>query len=278
MPEDSPEDGLEGEQDLTSTVTGKRSYLAACDRPVPYFLFRRYGSGYPNATTEGVKGRDLPFFFYPISYGPYPGYGPTFNYDHEYGGPDNKHRPGGRLHFLIIQPPKSLVEGPYPEIPPAVLYVISDEQTLKAIKSAIRWRCSRSDSSGWVLADKVRVSKPRNFKGPAEDPNGPFPEQAVGYYRGSSVALSLVGYNNTAQITDYTLQDRTSLVDTPLPSVADTAFFRCINTTIGQSTPLVIATGAVPYQTNAASSMAIPPPGFEIFLALVIIIWLKPFW
>ena len=64
-------------------------------------LFRRYGSGYPNDTLEGVRGRDLPFFFYPISCGRYPSHGSTYIYDHEYGGPDNKCRPGGQLHYTI---------------------------------------------------------------------------------------------------------------------------------------------------------------------------------
>ncbi|KAF9648311.1 hypothetical protein BDM02DRAFT_2323720 [Thelephora ganbajun] len=245
--------------------------------------FRRYGSGYPNATAKSVKGRGLPFFFYPIRYGRYPNYGPTYIYDNEYGndeygGPGNKHRPGGHLHYITIQPPKSLVEGPYPDIPSMTLYAVADEPTLKAIKSAVQWRCSRSGFTGWFAPDKVRVSKQKKFKGPAEDPNGPVPEQAASYYRGSSVALFLVGYNNTAQVIDYTFQDHPSLEDTPLPSVADTPFFQCINVTLGESIPLVITMGAVPYQHNAASSVAAPQTLPVMLLVLVLVIWRMPIW
>jgi hypothetical protein len=149
------------------------------------------------------------------------------------------------------------------------LYAIADKPTLKTIKTAVQGSCSKSNSNGWAGTEEVRVSKPKKFKGPAEDPNGPVPEQAVGYYRGSSVVLSLVGYNNTAQATDYS----PGLLDTPLPSVADTSFFRCINQTFGGSIPLVVATDAVPYKTNAASSMVTSQPGPAVLLALVLVIW-----
>jgi hypothetical protein len=264
-----PEDWLEGVAGLISPAIGRywRFWLRLEAKTRTLLSFRRFGSGYPNATTEGVEGRGFPFFFLPISYGPSPGYGLSDIYDHEYGKPDNKRRPGGPLHFLTIQPPKSLVEGPYPDIPHMTLYVIADKSTLAAIKSAIMWLCPRSDLSPWVFADKVRVSKPKKLKGPAEDPNGPVPEQAVGYYRGSSVALLLAGYNNSAQVID------TNLEDTPLPSLADTAFFQCINRTIRESVPLVISKGAVPFKANATPPTATPPLVFSTSIALVIVVF-----
>lgn len=216
-----PGDWLEGVGGPTSTAISKCwcFWLRFEAETRTLLSFRRYGSGYPNSTTEGVKGLGFPFFFHPISYGRFPGHGSLYIYDHEYGDPDKKHRPGGPLHFLIIQPPKSLVEGPYPDIPPMTLYAIADKPTLDAIEPAIKWMCSRSDFSEWIFAEKVRVSKPKKFRGPAGDPNGPVPEQAVGYYRGSSVALLLAGYNNTGQIVD------TSPEDTPLhPSPARPSF------------------------------------------------------
>lgn len=188
-------------------------------------------------------------------------------YENEYGHPDKKQRPGGPLHFITIQPPKSLTKGPYPEIPPMSLYVIADKPSLDAVKAAVKWACPRSDFSGWVFAEKVRVTKPKRFLGPARDPKGPAPEQAVGYYRGSSTALLLAGYNNTAQMIDSSLQD---LQDTPFPSVANTAFFQCINSTIGESLPLVIGMGAV---ANAASPATIHPPIFSTVALGMIIFW-----
>ena len=146
------------------------------------------------------------------------------------------------------------------------LYVVADKPTLTAIKPLIKWWCPRSDSTGWFFSDKVRVSKPKKFKGPAKDPNGPVPEQAVIYYRGSSAALLLAEYNNTAQVVD------TSPEDSPFPSLADTPFFQCINMTIGESIPLVIGEGAVPLKANAASPMATPPPILSASIALVAVI------
>lgn len=241
-------------------------------RPTP-LPFRRYGSGFPGDTTEGVKDRILSFFFFPISYGLNPGYGAPYIYDHEYGPPDNKRRPGGPLYYVTIQPAKSLEAGPYPEVPAMTLFLIADKPTLKYVKPALIWFCSKPNYNGWLGAEKVRVSRPKRFKGPAEDPNGPAPEQAVSYYRASSVVLSLLGYNNTAQSIDYTPQNSTGLMDTPLPLVASTEFFWCINDTLGKSIPLVVAPGAVPFQTNAAPPMAILQPAFATSLTLVLFIW-----
>lgn len=212
-----------------------------------------------------MKGRGFPFFFHPITYGQYPGYGPSIIYDHEYGEPGKKTRPGGPLHYMTIQPPKSLVEGLYPEMQPIVLYAVGDKPSLDALKLAIWWTCARSDYSQWLFAEKLRISEPKKFKGPAEDPDGPTPEQTVMYYRGSSLALFLVGYNNTAQVVNDVLQD------TPLPSATGSSFFTCINSTFGSSMPLVISMGAVPYQTNAASSVVTPLPVVMILIVSVVL-------
>ena len=262
-------DGPEGVGGVISTVISRCLYFRRKFEAETRILFcsRRYGSGYPNATTEGVKGRGFPFFFYPISYGQFPGYGLPYIYDHEYGDPDNKYRPGGRLYYLTIQPPKSLAEGPYPQIPPMMLYVIGDKPTLDSINSAAKWLCSGGGFGGWVFVEKVRISKPKKFKGSAEDPNGPVPEQAGVYYRGSSVALLIAGYNNTAQFID------TSLGDSPFPSLVSTPFFQCINMTIAAYTPLVIGMGAVPLKINAASPMTAPTQVFSASIALIIVIF-----
>ena len=127
--------------------------------------------------------------------------------------------------------------------------------------------CSGGGFGGWVFVEKVRISKPKKFKGSAEDPNGPVPEQAGVYYRGSSVALLIAGYNNTAQFID------TSLGDSPFPSLVSTPFFQCINMTIAAYTPLVIGMGAVPLKINAASPMTAPTQVFSASIALIIVIF-----
>lgn len=177
------------------------------------------------------------------------------------------------MYYVIIRPAKSLTAEPYPEVPAMTLFLTADKPTLKYVKPALIWFCSKSHNNGWFGAEKVRVSKPMEFKGPAGDPNGPAPEQGVSYYRGSSVVLSLLGYNNTAQSVDYTPQNPFCLIDTPLPPVASTRFFQCINETLGLSIPLVVDNDAVPFQTSAAPPMTTPQPVFATSLMLVLVIW-----
>jgi len=64
----------------------------------------------------------------------------------------------------------------------------------------------------------------------------PKPEQTVQYYRASTVALTLDGYNNTGAFSE---DDNTP--DTPLPTNIDTNLLNCLNTTIGEAVPLVDA-------------------------------------
>ena len=148
------------------------------------------------------------------------------------------------------------------------LYAIADKPTLKAIKWPVISRCSEPHGNGWIGTEKVRISKPKKFKGPADDPDGPVPEQAVEYFRGSSVVLSLHGYNNTAQVIDYTAENRTGLVDTPLPSFASTSFIQCVNEAFRDYIPLVISTGPAPYQADAASPGATPQLRFVTLVEL----------
>lgn len=61
----------------------------------------------------------------------------------------------------------------------------------------------------------------------------PQPEQAIQYFRASSVALTLDGYNNTGALGP----DGSS--DTPLQSNIDAVLLDCLNQTIGASVPLV---------------------------------------
>lgn len=70
------------------------------------------------------------------------------------------------------------------------------------------------------------------------------PNQTVAYYRGSSFALALDGYNNgQPNITD-TSGNSTSVAEplAPLPSTVDANYFNCLNSSIGTNVPLVDAT------------------------------------
>ena len=60
------------------------------------------------------------------------------------------------------------------------------------------------------------------------------PQDAVQYYRASSVVLLLEGYNNT----DALLATGSGLVP-PIPAIVSPYFLRCVNETIGTTVPLV---------------------------------------
>lgn len=67
------------------------------------------------------------------------------------------------------------------------------------------------------------------------DPNAtePRPEQVIQYYRASSIALTLDGYNNSATY------GPEGSPDTPLPPDVDNTLLSCLNGTIGAAAPLV---------------------------------------
>lgn len=94
----------------------------------------------------------------------------------------------------------------------------------------------------------------------------PPPESVIQYYRASSFALALDGYNNTAELPSNMPPDNNTappnIADTPLPANhTDTSFLSCINTTIGESLPIL----------NSAA----PPNVMQTqFAGIIGIIWL----
>lgn len=76
------------------------------------------------------------------------------------------------------------------------------------------------------------------------DQGPPQPEQIIQYYRASSVALSLDGYNNSA-----VFSEDENAVDTPIPTNIDTTLLSCMNSTIGNEVPLI--------DSGATSSLAL---------------------
>lgn len=85
----------------------------------------------------------------------------------------------------------------------------------------------------------------------------PQPESVVQYYRASSLALTLDGYNNTAASPANMPPDNSTappnISDSPLPTNhTDMNFLSCINGTIGDSVP-ILNSGALPkvFQTHA---------------------------
>ena len=119
-------------------------------------------------------------------------------------------------------------------------YLVADTDTANSMVSVIQQNCSSVLNSG-VSNTPVPYS--------VNDPNSPKPEQVVQYYRASSVALALQGYNNTAE-----LSDNTNLPDTPLPTNIDTNLMTCLNDTIGAALPLVDAANPTTWNPGVTGS------------------------
>ncbi|EJD02358.1 uncharacterized protein FOMMEDRAFT_147352 [Fomitiporia mediterranea MF3/22] len=132
-------------------------------------------------------------------------------------------RPGGNLATAVLQPTYNTS---------AVTYrLIGDNSSVTQVFDALVANCSVANSTTAIAAFLPSASV------------WPQPEQVVQYYRASSFALSLDGYNNTASLITYAPASNSSLppqmADTPLPSGLNMTFLECVNATVGQSVPLV---------------------------------------
>ena len=127
--------------------------------------------------------------------------------------------------------------------------VVADNTTVVSLISSIAANCSSN------LGNTSAIT-PTTYDGSSTGP--PQPEQAIQYYRASSVALTLDNYNNTGALGP----DGTP--NTPLPSNIDTNLLNCLNDTIGAAVPLV--DGAMGLAAGAPSNVGI--------IALVWIVWL----
>lgn len=72
----------------------------------------------------------------------------------------------------------------------------------------------------------------------------PQPESAVQYFRSSSFALTMNGYNNTAALPSNQPADNSTappnIPDTPLPANhTDMTFLACVNSTFGEALPIL---------------------------------------
>ncbi|KAJ7302336.1 hypothetical protein DFH08DRAFT_74072 [Mycena albidolilacea] len=177
---------------------------------------RSYGSGYPGYYGRGVANLGFPFWFWPVAWGSGIGYGANSAYLHtdEYGQPDNSSRPGGPLAMAAFQ---SNSTG-------TTFRLVADNNTVADLMTDITTNCSQ-----FLTAASINATLPTPFSNASGAP-----EQVVQYYRASSVALTLDGYNNTA-----VFAPENSTADTPLPTGIDTNLLGCLNATIGIAVPLV---------------------------------------
>ena len=106
----------------------------------------------------------------------------------------------------------------------STFHVVSDNSTVTALIPSIYANCTLGPGSS---------ASATAFNATASDPR---PEQAIEYYRASTVVLTLDGYNNTVVLGN---QPNTTAV--PLPSGVDMTLLNCLNYTIGEAVPLISA-------------------------------------
>lgn len=112
-------------------------------------------------------------------------------------------------------------------------HLLADNATVNSLIESVAANCTLGNTT-------ALTAMPLN----TSDPSQPRPEQAVQYYRASSVVLTLDGYNDTAA-----LSNDTNLPDTPLPSWVDATFLNCLNQTIGAAVPLVDSGGSLSWNS-----------------------------
>jgi hypothetical protein len=218
-----------------------------------------YGSGYPGYHSPGVAGLGFPFWFWPVIWGgtATPDSHRKYLYSSEvtvlssctgtrwtdvsqlqYGDSFNTSRPGGPMAeaTFISRHTKS------------TFHLLSDNSTVASLIHYVDARCSP------ILAPPTPRSPSRLN---ASALNSPQPEQAIQYYRASSIVLTLDGYNNSATFSN----NPNTTPDSPLPPGVDTVLLNCLNHTIGQAAPLF----------GGASSLT-PSPCIG-FVSLVWVFW-----
>jgi len=113
-----------------------------------------------------------------------------------------------------------------------VFRILADNATTTDLITDIIANCSTSLSNATVTAQGSLT--PYNDSATAP----PQPEQVVQWYRASSIALSLDGYNNTA------IFEAEGTPDVPIPSGIDATLLDCLNQTIGLAAPLIGGVGS----------------------------------
>lgn len=107
--------------------------------------------------------------------------------------------------------------------------MLSDENTVSSLIGTVTANCSSS------LNKTGTSNSPTHFTNLS---TVPLPEQALQYYRASSVVLTLDGYNDSAALNG-TQNPSASGPTAPFPNGTDTTLLTCLNETIGRAVPLV---------------------------------------
>ena len=118
------------------------------------------------------------------------------------------------------------------------------------------------------------------FTGDQTNQTMPKPEQAIQYYRSSSVVLTLDNYNDTKTLNDTAVESDPHV---PLPADVDTKLLTCVNRTLGLGMPLMTiplftqATKPLDDAVKAATGSATANAGANLGLAFLLIFFMQLF-
>ncbi|TFK70715.1 hypothetical protein BDN72DRAFT_794822 [Pluteus cervinus] len=194
------------------------------------FGTKQFGSGYPGLFGRGVGGRGFPFYYWPLAWAGVGAVGTgaaSYAYlNSDEFSPDGKTRPGGQqatAYFLGSNPSDS-----------TTYRLISDNGTVSDLITDILGNCVN------IIDPSRSSSSPSFYDNTTQSPR---PEQVIQYYRASTAALTLDGYNNSA-VFQSGLDANDTSHDSLLPSSLNTTVLDCLNSTIGTAIPLVDASTA----------------------------------
>jgi hypothetical protein len=184
----------------------------------------RYGSGYPGVTgSRSVDGAPFPFGFYPI-YLPSPYLPSTDEYSPSAQGSD---RPGGDMGAQLVA---SKLLGPSA----GQFYLIGDSSSVSLVDTALVVNCNTTDLIPFTnLTNTVPDSDSSNTM------FHPKATEIVQFYRASSFALALVGFNASVLPA---VSDSAPYAGIPLdalPDYVDRPLLQCINRTIAFIIPIM---------------------------------------
>ncbi len=149
----------------------------------------------------------------------------------EYVAPDNTTRPGGPLYKVSFASKDSPID--------SIFQLLADNETLTPVIIDAGISCG-----GLLSPSYLSAASPYQIAGL------PAPEQAVQYYRASSVVLTLDGYNNTA-----VFSENEDTPDLSLPNNTDMSLMNCLNGVIIDNVLLVVP-NASPRTTSSATPSA----------------------
>ena len=134
---------------------------------------------------------------------------------------------------------------------PSTFRFLSDNTTVALMDLEVKAACGS-------LLDSNATTPPLVFW---ESDTTPAPEQAIQYYRASSAVLTLDGYNNTAT---YAVE---GTADSPLPDNTNQGLLSWLNSTIGNTLPLIDAASGM---GAASDSQLVTFVGFVLWALRVL--------